>query len=328
MLGALLALASAALFGLQSAAVRRAVTSSSPLQGMAITVPSGVPLFAALALFFGGFDAMPGWPASTWLWAGVAGIIHFVIGRFGNYHATQALGGTLSTPIQQLSVIVALVLAVLFLQESISGLNFVGIGLVIFGPMVMLSRRKKNAGKRAGSDFEPNFRSGLIWGLVSAFGYGSSPLFVALALRSAGPVEAPFGNAIGVLFVSYGCASVIVIGVIMMAGGVKVVRSIPKSGLNWYLFSSVLVALSQLFRYMALVVAPVSVVVPIQRLSAIFRLLFNAMLNRKDERLDPMVIVGIILSIFGAAALGVDTKTALDWLDLGPELTGLLSWRF
>ena len=65
MLGALLALASAALFGLQSAAVRRAVTSSSPLQGMAITVPSGVPLFAALALFFGGFDAMPGWPAST-----------------------------------------------------------------------------------------------------------------------------------------------------------------------------------------------------------------------------------------------------------------------
>lgn len=52
MLGALLALASAALFGLQSAAVRRAVTSSSPLQGMAITVPSGVPLFAALALFF------------------------------------------------------------------------------------------------------------------------------------------------------------------------------------------------------------------------------------------------------------------------------------
>jgi uncharacterized membrane protein len=119
-----------------------------------------------------------------------------------------------------------------------------------------------------------------------------------------------------------------VTGVIMMAGGIKVVRSIPKSGLNWYLFSSVLVALSQLFRYMALVVAPVSVVVPIQRLSAIFRLLFNAMLNRKDERLDPMVIVGIILSIFGAAALGVDTKTALDWLDLGPELTGLLSWRF
>jgi len=88
------------------------------------------------------------------------------------------------------------------------------------------------------------------------------------------------------------------------------------------------VALSQLFRYMALVVAPVSVVVPIQRLSVIFRLIFNAILNRKNERLDPMVILGILLSVIGAAALGVETEIALEWLGLGPQVTDLLRWRF
>ena len=42
----------------------------------------------------------------------LAGLVHFVIGRYGNYKATQLLGSTLSTPIQQLSIVLALVLAV------------------------------------------------------------------------------------------------------------------------------------------------------------------------------------------------------------------------
>ena len=327
MLGVSLALASAALFGLQGAAVRRAVTSSSPLQGMAITVPSGVPFFALLAYFFEGFDAMPTWSLATWLLAGFAGLVHFVFGRFSNYSATQALGGTLSSPIQQLSVLVALGLAILFLNETVSGLNLVGIALVIVGPATMLRRRTKNAGKRAGSDFEPNFKTGIWWGLLSALGYGTSPLIIALAINSAGSVESPFGNSIGILFVSYLAASLAVIVMVSLSGGRKVITSIPRDGFNWYLFSSLLVALSQLFRYMALVVAPVSLVVPIQRLSVIFRLIFNAVLNRRDERLDRLVILGIMLSVIGAAALGVETEVAVVWLDLGPTISDLLRWR-
>jgi uncharacterized membrane protein len=115
---------------------------------------------------------------------------------------------------------------------------------------------------------------------------------------------------------------------VALSGGMRVIRSIPTSGMNWYLLSSALVALSQLFRYMALVVAPVSVVVPIQRLSVIFRLIFNAMLNRKNERLDPMVILGIFLSVIGAAALGVETEVAIGWLDFGPAVSDFLRWRF
>jgi uncharacterized membrane protein len=60
---------------------------------------------------------------------------------------------------------------------------------------------------------------------------------------------------------------------------------------------------------MALAVAPVSVVVPIQRLSVLFRLIFGAVINRDSEVLDGAVIAGIILAVFGAAALAVDTET-------------------
>ena len=47
MLGALLALASAATFGLNNAAVRRGVLTATVLQGMAITVPMGLPFVLA-----------------------------------------------------------------------------------------------------------------------------------------------------------------------------------------------------------------------------------------------------------------------------------------
>ena len=73
--------------------------------------------------------------------------------------------------------------------------------------------------------------------------------------------------------------------------------------------------------------APVSVVVPIQRLSVIFRLLFNWYLNRQYERIETNIVIGIILSVFGAAALGVDTTAALDWLDPNPVIYSILNWR-
>jgi len=44
-LGGLLAICSAATFAFNNASVRRAVLTGSIVQGMAITVPMGVPLF-------------------------------------------------------------------------------------------------------------------------------------------------------------------------------------------------------------------------------------------------------------------------------------------
>ena len=143
MLGALLAFASAAFFGLNTATVRRGVLKSTVLQGMAITVPVGVPIFAILVYFTDGFSSLAQWQSSAWWWMSMAGIVHFVIGRYGNYRSTQALGATLSTPIQQLSILVALFTALVFLDESLTGMNILGIALVLFGPMVVIKRKNK-----------------------------------------------------------------------------------------------------------------------------------------------------------------------------------------
>jgi uncharacterized membrane protein len=94
-----------------------------------------------------------------------------------------------------------------------------------------------------------------------------------------------------------------------------------REGSKWFVVSALFVAVSQLFRYMALAVAPVTVVVPVQRLSVLFRLLFNVMINREHEVIDGRVILSIALSVLGAVALAADTGFLLDVLS-PPE-----SWR-
>lgn len=312
MFGALLALSSAAFFGLNNATVRRGVLKGTVLQGMAITVPLGVPLFIGFAAAMGGFAAIADWGVAPWVWMILAGLLHFVIGRYGNYRATQTLGATLSTPIQQMSIVISLGLAFLFLGESVNVMNVLGILLIVVGPMVVVRRREGRAVAAKAKTFQPQYGPGLFWGAVCAVGYGTSPLFIALGIGEGG-----LADSVGGLLVSYVAASIVVLAWVAAMGGRAYMADLERETLVWFLLSTLFVALSQLFRYMAHAVAPVSVVVPIQRLSVVFRLLFNAMINREHEIFDAWVVLSILLSVLGAVALAADTDLLLGFLGLG-----------
>jgi drug/metabolite transporter (DMT)-like permease len=322
MFGALLAFASAAFFGMNNAAVRRGVIKSTVLQGMAITVPLGVPIFVVFAALFGGFAALADWEVNSWLWMALAGVVHFVIGRYGNYRATQALGATLSTPIQQLSILVALLLSFVFLDETINTVNLFGIALVVVGPIVVLRQRKgSTVNTRAHSGFVPDYLPGFGWGFICALGYGASPLLISLGLGSAGTLS----DSVAGVLVSYVAASIVVIALVGMAGGVTYMRTMHRGSGKWFAISAALVALSQVLRYMALAVAPISVVVPVQRLSVVFRIIFNAMLNRDHEIIDRWVIMSIFLAFIGVLALSMNTLVLLNLLHLPLEHSELLA---
>lgn len=311
MLGASFALVSAALFGLNNATLRRGVVKGTVLQAMAITVPIGVPMFVAAAALMGGFQAIAHWGVASWAWMMLAGIMHFVIGRYGNYRATQLLGSNLSTPIQQLSIVVALGVAFLFLDETVTLLNLLGIVLVMFGPMIVVSRRRTPGVAANAAGFTPQYGAGLFWGAVCALGYGCSPLFVVLGIGDGG-----IADSIGGLLVSYGAATVVVVIWVLAAGGRAYMGGLDRESLGWFLLSALFVGLSQLFRYVALAVAPITVVTPIQRLSVVFRLLFNAVLNRDYEIFDRWIVASILLSVIGAVALAGDSAALLGWLGL------------
>jgi drug/metabolite transporter (DMT)-like permease len=303
MLGALLALASAATFGFNNAALRRGVLTGSVLQAMAITVPMGVPLFALVCIPFGGYAALEMLPASGWLWMALAGVVHFIIGRYGNYRTTQALGANLSGPVQQLSIPISVVLAMIFLGETITPVKLLGFIMVMFGPAIMMRRRDGDAPRRSKSGFEPRYREGLFWGMVCSLGYGVSPLLIVKGLGPDGGLKESLAGGL----ISYTVATMVILILISLSGGIGMMRSLDRTAGKWFLVSGVFVFLSQMFRYMSHALAPVSIVVPIQRLSAVFRVVFSWMMNRDHEIFDFWSMLGIAVSVAGAIALTLST---------------------
>lgn len=323
MLGAVLALLSAATFGLNNAALRRGVLSGSVLQALAITVPLGALLFAAIALIAGALPLVLEFSAVGVAWLVAAGIVHFVIGRYGNYRATRAMGANLSGPVQQTSVLVSLVAALAFLGESLTPLRIAGIVLIVAGPTIMLRGQRRSRRPATPSGFVPDYVEGYAYSALSALGYGISPLFIRLGLEGGGLAASLAGGTI-----SYAAATAVIAAILLLPGNASHALAPDGRAARWFAASGLFVFVSQMFRYMALAVAPVSVVVPIQRLSIVFRVLFSWLLNRDHEVFGVQVLLGIGLSLAGAVALTVSTDAVLALLPLPEAVSDSMLWRW
>src|SRR5262245_66602805 len=109
MLGAFLALIAAFSFGLNNASVRRGVLSGNAFQATLINIGLGVLMFAGAAVATGQIGRVGELSQKQLLVFAAAGIVHFVIGRYANYGAIQAMGANLAGAVVQMQVLVALV---------------------------------------------------------------------------------------------------------------------------------------------------------------------------------------------------------------------------
>jgi uncharacterized membrane protein len=257
-------------------------------------------------------------------------VLHFALSRYCNYRATKAIGANLVAPIQQYSLIITLVLAVVWLGEALTVLRIVGIILVVGGPAFTMGPDKKapvspvaSVGGAAIKAFAPQYREGYFFALLSAVGFGLSPVLIGMAFETK-------GLAIGIAggFVSYTAATV-AIGLPLLAPGQwRSFRSISSESAKWFLISGLAVGFSQMTRYMALAVAPVSVVTPIQRLSLVFRIYFGALINPHHEVFGGRVVAGTVVSLAGAVALSVSIGDIIGLLPLPEPVVSLLSWSW
>jgi len=168
------------------------------------------------------------------------------------------------------------------------------------GPFVAVRGQSR---KKSDKNFQPQLGEGIFWGIVCAIGYGSSPLFI---IKGLGP-DRVLVDSLAAGLISYTAAAIVVTIVIIFAGGFAFMRGLDKTARNWFAASGFFVFVSQMLRYMALAIAPVTVVVPIQRLSVVFRVIFSWILNRDHEVLTAKVFAGIAISLVGAIALTLST---------------------
>ena len=309
MFGGLLALLSAVTFSFGNATVRRGVLTGTVFQAVMISVAVGLPMFAAAALMGAGLPTLMDLPAASVGMLAAAEIIHFAAARYCNYRATKAIGANLVAPMQQLSLVITLILAVVWLGEQITPLRLVGIALVFAGPALTLGTngdKRKASRSAANSDgaivFKPDYKEGYTYALLSTIGYGTSSILIRLALHADGISAGLAGGLI-----SYAAAAAVVLGLTLLPKQRNDLTKMDAETVKWFAISGIAVCLSQMFRYMALAIAPVSVVSPIQRLSMIFRFYFSHALNRHHELFGGRVVLGTAISLLGAIALTIST---------------------
>jgi uncharacterized membrane protein len=342
-LGGLIALLSAATFAFNNASVRRGVLTGSVLQAMAITVPIGLPISFVVLLATGSLAAVASFSSRALLVLSLSGIIHFVWGRYCNYRATRAIGTNLVAPVQQINLILTLVLAVLILGETFTPLRLLGIALILLGPSFTLREGEARAqgldadATRAALEdeavekeapvarpaFEPRYAEGYFWAALSATGYGVSPILVRIGLEGRGLGVSIAGN-----FVASLAATAVMALFLLPPRQWRHALAVDAEPAKWFTLSGILVCVSQMFLYMAMSIAPVTVVSPINRLSILFRLYFSKLLNPHHEVFGGRVVAGTVVSLAGAFVLSLSVESVQSILPLPEGLQTILNWHW
>lgn len=342
MLGGWLALLAAATFAFSNVSARRGVIQGTVLQGLAITVPIGVPLFLVAALVSGAGGALFEFSLRQILFLSAAGICHFTMARYCAYRSVRALGSNLAAPVQRLSLPISLALALWLLGEYLTPLRAIGVVLVIFGPIIMLSgqvasgrsakRKAAAAPLESSSDlsspaaptgFQPRYLEGYFFAVLSAVGYGISPLFVRAALQGADITTAIAGGVY-----SYAAAALLLAPAFVNRSTRRTIFTIRGEPAKWFLLAGLFTGVSQMIRYMALALAPVTVVSSIMVSSLVFRFLFSRIINRDYEIFSIWVIVGIAITIIGSLALTLELGFVLSLLPQSDWLQEIAQWRW
>ncbi|MPZ24657.1 MAG: EamA family transporter, partial [Dehalococcoidia bacterium] len=131
---AVLAILSSICFAGSVVSVYRGSLRADVSLGLLISIFFGVPFFAVLALAFGQLRVLS---VEAWFLFGVAGVVHFLLGRAFNYAAIREIGASRSGVVSAASPLVSVALAVSLLGEHIGLLLAVGGGLAISGPIIL-----------------------------------------------------------------------------------------------------------------------------------------------------------------------------------------------
>ena len=311
MLGALIALLSALSFSLSDVSVRRGVARASSSQGAFATILLGVPLFALAALATGQLLRAGDLSGQGYLLLALAGVVHYVAGRFFNYAAIGAIGAARSSPVQSLALPYSVLVAYFTLDEGVTTGMAIGMAMILVGPAIIVERRSARievlapetvaetplAPEPPSQPFELRQAEGYLFAFIAAISYGSSPVLIRAALEDASGLSILGG------FVSYVAAAGLLLVALLLPHGRQLAGALRPTVFRAFFGAGFFVFLAQVLRFLALSLASVAVVTTLLRFAGLFTLLLSWLINRSLERITWRLVAGVLMSLAGAVLL-------------------------
>ena len=185
-------------------------------------------------------------------------------------------------PVDKSSTVLTILLAVLFLHETLSWTRGIGMVCIAAGTYLMIEKKQSTGAAKAGGS----------WLLYAAGSAVFASLTSILGKIGITGVESNLGTAIRtgvVLIMSW--------MMVFVTGKGALVRKIPKNELGFICLSGLATGGSWLCYYKALQDGPASVVAPIDKLSILVTILFSYLVFH--EKLSKKAAIGLILVVGG-----------------------------
>ena len=198
------------------------------------------------------------------------------------FHALQIGDINKVVPVDKSSTVLTILLAVIFLHESLSAAKGAGIVLIAAGTYLMIEKKQSDGTSRKGGS----------WLLYAAGSAVFASLTSILGKIGISGVESNLGTAIRtgvVLLMSW--------MMVFVTGKGQLVRAMPKGELGFICLSGLATGGSWLCYYKALQDGPASVVAPIDKLSILVTILFSYLVFH--EKLTKKSTIGLVLVVGG-----------------------------
>lgn len=297
MLGAILGLLSASIFSFNTIWVRRGMLRASPDYFAMVSIFTGPPFFFLIALSAGALTGERHDSLQTLFFWALSGLIHFGLGRSWAYRSIRLIGANRSNIVTSLNPLVTVSLAVLVLEESLRWIMVVGILLSLCGPLLIVMKEEGRKGPLGGSEGSQGIDRrtlyrGMLYGIGTALFWGSSAIFIKLAVRGGG------SPLVGTL-VAYLTASLFVSPSLLRREKRREIFEAKPSLLRMALLSGMFTNVAQLMRFIALAYGSVIVVSLMGRTVPLWVLFFSFLFNREIESFSRWVILGSLLLLSG-----------------------------
>jgi transporter family protein len=211
---------------------------------------------------------------------GISWICYFQALQIGNVNVV--------VPIDKSSVVLTIFLGVVFLHESMNLVKFICVVLIAVGTFMMIDKKEVSSGETAKKS-----KSSIFYAFMSAVFASLTALLSKIGIVG---VESNLGTAIRTVVVL-----IMAWILVLITGSLKEIRDISKKGWTFIILSGLVTGLSWMLYYRALQDGPISVVLPIDKLSTIVSIAFAYIVLK--EKLTRKSAVGLALIVAGTLGM-------------------------
>lgn len=259
--------------------IRRGLVASDAITGSLISLGMTAVLLWLVAPFFVPLRSFLV-PAIGYFIA--AGLFAPVLGRMFTYIGIERIGVSRSVPISNSSPLFASVIAVLFLGEVWTPLNFLGTTLVVLG-IVVLSRSAEATAEWRKLD--------VIYPLLASLAFAVSANLRRLGLLTG-------SAALMGATVTASTSFVVGVAVTQWRGGVRSLKW-TRRGCAWFFAAGLVNSAALLSVFYGLSLGKVVIVEPLVASNPVLSLLLSAVFLRDLEAVTPRVVAGALCTVAG-----------------------------